>query len=162
MLDLLDACAHWPGVRQAREVVRFADARADSALESATRWLLAQQGLPAPDLQITICDPDGRDVGDVDFVWIERRTICEADGRLKYDGAQGLGSDNALWRENRREDALRALGFEVVRSYWDDLADGCSDLAGRVRAAFALNAPRSLLPDFGWYERPKRRAQRAM
>lgn len=125
--EVLAACPSWPGVRQAREVVAFADARSDSVLESALRWQFGRQGLPAPDLQITICDADGRDVGDVDFVWRAHRTICEADGRLKYAEAAGQGAggprstanpreQNALWREKRREDALRLLGFEVVRA----------------------------------------------
>ena len=41
----------------------FADARADSPLESRSRWRLHTQGLPPPDLQVTICDEHGRDAG---------------------------------------------------------------------------------------------------
>lgn len=164
---VLDRCSGWPGVRQGRDVLAFADARSDSALESALRWQFARQGLPAPDLQITICDTHGRDVGDVDFVWLAHQTICEADGRLKYaldsEGAKDGENrrDNPLWREKRREDALRLLGFEVVRAYWDDLADGGAGVAARIRAAFAMNASRSALPDFGYYERLIRKHQRA-
>ncbi|MDT7571928.1 MAG: hypothetical protein QOE05_2102 [Actinomycetota bacterium] len=159
--EVLQRCSHWPGVRQARAVVAFADARSDSALESALRWQFAQQGLPAPDLQITICDAEGGQVGDVDFVWLARRTICEADGRLKYDEKDGPRKENALWREKRREDALRWLGFEVVRAYWDDLKDEGAGVAARIRAAFALNAARAALPDFGYFERAARKQQRA-
>lgn len=154
VLAVLDGCGHWPGVQTAREVVRFADARADSPLESGTRWLLSRQGLPAPDLQRTICDAFGRDVADVDMVWLEHRTVLETDGRLKYTAPE------ALWREKRREDALRLLGFEVVRGYWADLADDCHGLAARIRQAFALNAARAQLPPYCHREKADRIEQR--
>lgn len=37
---------------------------------------------------------------------------------MKYAGADGRG---ALVSEKRREDALRALGYRVVRLTWSDL-----------------------------------------
>lgn len=156
VLDVLAYCSGWPGVRLAREVVAFADARSDSPLESGVRWQLAQAGLPAPELQLTICDEDGRDEGDVDFVWLAQRTILEADGRLKY------AEPSALWREKRREDALRALGFEVVRCYWEDMMGGGAVIAARVRAAFALNAARTALPEFLYREKFDRHKQRLL
>lgn len=146
-------CAGWPGIAQARRVLAFADARADSALESRTRWRLVQQGLPAPELQVTLCDAHGRDVGEVDFLWREQRTILETDGRLKYT------EDAVLWREKLREDALRALGAEVVRGYWSDSAQ---ELAVKVRAAFALSAQQSVRPGYGFRETPRRRAQQLL
>jgi very-short-patch-repair endonuclease len=161
-LALIADHSRWPGSRQAREIVAFADARADSALESRTRWCLALQGLPPPELQLTICDEVGRDVGEVDFVWRAHRTILETDGRVKYepDGSAAWESRGVLWREKLREDALRELGFEVVRGYWSDLADDGRVLAERIRRAFAMVARYHRTAPYGSRERPIREAQR--
>ena len=142
-------CARWPGVKQAREVIAFADARADSVLESRSRWRLSEQGLPPPDLQLTLFTAEGRDVGEVDFVWLAQRTILETDGRLKYDDPA------ALWREKLREDALRALGFVVVRGYWSDSAE---QLAQKVLAGFQL-APSLPVASYGHRYTARRRDQ---
>lgn len=144
-------CVRWPGIRQARTVLAFADARADSPLESRSRWRLHTQGLPPPELQVTICDEHGRDAGEVDFVWLAQRTILETDGRLKYTSQQ------VLWAEKLREDLLRALGFVVVRGYWSDSAEA---LAAKVRAGF-LAAQRLPAASYGHRFRPVRQLQRA-
>jgi very-short-patch-repair endonuclease len=47
-------------------------------------------------------------------------TIVELDGLVKYAGADGR---QALIDEKRREDALRSLGYHVVRLIWRDLHD---------------------------------------
>jgi very-short-patch-repair endonuclease len=152
-------CTRWPGIRQARAILDFADARADSALESRTRWRLAQQGLPAPELQLTLCTEYGRDVGEVDFVWREHRTILETDGRLKYQDDDKPRDDNVLWREKLREDALRALGFVVVRAYWSDSAE---QLAAKVLAAFALAQTFPTAASYGHRYTTRRREQMAL
>jgi hypothetical protein len=51
---------------------------------------------------------------------------------VKYAGADGR---EALVREKRREDALRALGFRVVRLTWADLRRPERILAMLRRAA---------------------------
>jgi hypothetical protein len=125
--------------------VTFADRRAESALESLARVWFADAGLPAPDLQTTFCHPQNGDfVARVDFSWLQHRTVCEVDGRAKYDRA-----GDVLWREKLREDALRDLGLEVVRGYWLDRSDGGAALAERVRRAFARAAVRSDAPVYG-------------
>jgi len=45
--------------------------------------------------------------------------VVEFDGAVKYAGADGRA---ALVAEKLREDRLRALGYEVVRIVWSDLA----------------------------------------
>jgi hypothetical protein len=44
-----------------------------------------------------------------------------------------------VWREKRREDALRDLGWQVVRWTWADLLQPWV-LADRLQRAFARNA----------------------
>ena len=45
--------------------------------------------------------------------------VIEFDGKIKYGGVGGL---QALVDEKAREDRLRALGYEIVRLTWADLA----------------------------------------
>jgi len=125
----------WSGVRQAREAVAFADRRSESALESVGRCGFAEQGLPAPDLQVWLGDELGP-FARVDHYWAAHRTVAEADGALKYVGPADL------FEEKRREDRLRDAGFEVVRYTWDEALHRPDLLAARLRRAFDRAARR--------------------
>jgi hypothetical protein len=59
-----------------------------------------------------------------DFYWEEFRTVGEFDGKAKYgrDLRPGQDPGEAVYREKRREDALRDLGLQVVRWTWDELS----------------------------------------
>ena len=109
-----------PGRAAARAVVDLADGLAESPGESWTRVLFVSLGLPTVDPQVEIRDERGRLVGRVDFLFRAQRTIVEFDGLVKYGGADGR---QALVDEKRREDALRSLGYQVVRLTWRDLHD---------------------------------------
>ncbi len=80
---ILGRCARWPGVKQARRVVEFADERAGSPLESAARVVFDQFGVDRPELQATVFTPNAAFL--VDFIWRDRNVIAEADGLLKYN-----------------------------------------------------------------------------
>lgn len=129
-------CARWPGIRKAREVVEFADSRAASALESVSRVAFAEAGLPPPQLQVPIGDPEWPD-GIVDFLWEEYGVIGEADGMFKYDG-----SPMALRAEKLRQEALEARGYIVVRWTWDDIWRRPDWVVDRLRRAMAEGARR--------------------
>jgi very-short-patch-repair endonuclease len=94
----------------------LADADAESPGESLTRLLLTGLGFRVRS-QVNIRDASGF-VARVDFL-VGDRVVVEFDGLVKYEGAQGR---EALAREKRREDRLRAAGYEVVRLTWADLA----------------------------------------
>ena len=134
---VLADCPRWPGVRRAGAAWAVADGRAESPLESRCRVWFARQGLPAPSPQVRIINDRGREIARVDFLFREQRTVCEADGRVKYDDPR------ALWREKRREDQLREQGLEVVRATWADGDDDGRALAERLRRAFARSAART-------------------
>lgn len=120
------------GQRWARMVPELADGRSESPGESRTRVLLHLGGLSGAEPQVVIWDGRGRFVARVDLLFRRQRVVVEFDGLVKYDRATGRA---ALIAEKRREDALRALGYEVVRVTWADLADPARVLA-QVRAAF--------------------------
>lgn len=105
-----------PGNERARAALAFADARAESPLESLSRVAIAQLGYPAATLQHEIRDATGALVARSDFAWQAEGLVGEADGRLKYaQGAAGNEDGHAVMREKRREQALRAEGWWVVR-----------------------------------------------
>jgi hypothetical protein len=53
-------CPRWPGIRQARRVVDFANPGAESVLESCARVVFHEYGLEAPELQFTVTGADFR------------------------------------------------------------------------------------------------------
>jgi alkylated DNA nucleotide flippase Atl1 len=128
----------WPGVRAARRVVEFLDARSESAGESMSRVRLMEEGLPRPELQQEIFGPDGRLVARVDFRWKEYNTVGEFDGKIKYGRLLKPGQriEDVIFEEKVREDAVRDLGLQVVRWISRDLYRP-GVLRERVLRAFA-------------------------
>lgn len=140
-LEKLDTMRDWRGARNAGAVVEFADGRAESVGESLSRLRFREVGLPAPDLQRKIYAPNGALVGIADFLFEEHWTIGEFDGKGKYLRSWRPGEDagDVVWREKQREDALRELGYEVVRLIWADLYRPWV-IEQRFRRAFARAA----------------------
>lgn len=103
------------GQRSARLVAEHADGRRESAGESRSWWLLQQLPVPRPIPQVFVRN-GGVVVARVDFLLEGTTVVVEFDGMLKYSGIADVHA------EKRREDALRGLGYEVVRLTWDDLA----------------------------------------
>jgi Protein of unknown function (DUF559) len=126
--QILDACARWPGVTQARRVVAFADERAGSALESAARVVFDEFGLDPPELHVTVHLPAHSFL--VDFCWRERRVIAEADGLAKY------AADKDLIAQFQRDRLLRDAGYKVVHFTWRELFKTPDLVVTRIRQAF--------------------------
>jgi len=126
---VLDHCAGWPHVLDARRVVDFSDRRAESVLESIGRVVMHEHGLEPPDLQAELGGPDGF-IGRVDYYWPQHRTIAEADGKKKYDTR-----DEAV-RQLRRDARLREAGFEVVHFTWADIMYKPERVIASILAAF--------------------------
>jgi hypothetical protein len=84
---------------------------------------LLELGLPKPQLQVRILDTNGRLVARSDFGWLDRRTVGEFDGKIKYGRAlePGKSIEDVVYEEKLREDAIRDLGWQVVRWTWADL-----------------------------------------
>jgi hypothetical protein len=122
------AAASWGhGAAGARAVASFIDGRSESVGETRSRVRIAECGLPAPTLQQAVQARNGRTYR-VDFFWKDHGVIGEFDGLAKYDDRHDLVA------EKRREDALRDLGFEVVRWTWHDLDRFDGVAAGIARA----------------------------
>jgi hypothetical protein len=130
LLRLLGLTEFWPGSPTARSAIGFGDGRSESVGESRLRVLMYNHGLPRPVLQAVYEDENGF-IARVDFDFPEYETVVEFDGMFKYAG----GSPDVLTREKAREDRLRALGLQVVRTTWSDL-DHPSRVVSRIQAAF--------------------------
>lgn len=109
------------GTRTLRAALGFADGRAESPGESISRVVLSRLGIPRPELQFEIFSTGGRLVARVDFAWPDLGVVGEFDGRVKYDGTYGRTTADAVMAEKRREAALVAAGWRVVRWTWSDL-----------------------------------------
>jgi len=74
----------------------------------------------------------------VDFGWPAAGVVGEFDGRVKYSRlvGPGLTPGEVVFREKRREDALRAAGMAVVRWTWEELTN-FDPIAARLRRALA-------------------------
>lgn len=118
VLEVLDRLAETP--RQATRATRWmrqTDAASESVGETRARLLLLDLGHDVRS-QVRIADPTGVVFARVDLLvgsWV----VVEFDGLVKYEGAEGRA---ALAAEKAREDRLRAMGYEVVRLTWADLA----------------------------------------
>ncbi len=146
ILMALDERSGRRGVRAARRVVERADGAAESPGESITRWEILEGGLPAPELQVVVRTPSG--VYRLDLAWREKRVAVEFDGFVKYSGGFGSAPD-VVFAEKRRQDALEAAGWLVVRVTWDDLKDPDQMLARIRRALSRRTARRDLSREHG-------------
>lgn len=113
--------------RRHRDALLAADGRAESAFESRVRAELIRAGVPPPVLQHVVRGAGGQVLGRVDFAWPGQRLIVEADGASVHASAAALREDV------RRQNALVAAGWTVLRFTWADLGT----VAARVRAALS-------------------------
>lgn len=143
VLEVLAGCESWPYAVRAARRVPLLDGHRESPVESWSYVALHRRGIPLPEPQVIVCDGGGRPVARVDGWWDELAAVAEIDGAVKY----GVGADldiqearRALFREKRREDALRRLGATVVRWGAAELRDEAG-WAAEVREQLAAAEP---------------------
>lgn len=118
----------WPGIAIADRLLRLADGRRESWLESASAWVMASWELPRPIPQVNVWDEQGRFVARVDNLWPELGVVGEADGLGKYlmNARRGESDEeataSALEKQAAREERIVDLGLEVVRWETSDLS----------------------------------------
>ena len=126
--EVADALAASTAVRNRRaaeSVIAFGADEAGSVGESVSRVLMDDFGFPAPLLQVRHLAPPG--LGRwfyTDFEWPELKLIGEFDGFVKFSDPRflrGRTPAQVAFDEKRREDALRAAGFRVIRWTWEHL-----------------------------------------
>jgi hypothetical protein len=116
------------GAARARDVLPLGDRRAESPMESWSRWLFHEAGLPAPDLQRDLHDPDGWFIGRADFVWWEQKVLVEFDGDHHRDRKTFVD-------DVRRQNALVAAGWTILRFTSADVLGRPAYVVATIRAA---------------------------
>lgn len=129
-----EAGAGWPGILRACSVLRHADGRRASPLESWSWSFFLDRALPLPALQVRV----GNDIAD--FGWLEEGVLGEADGQDKY-GEDEVTRRRTFIAEKRRQERLEDAGFIVVRWGYADLLRP-DHLAARILAALARGSAR--------------------
>lgn len=122
MLALIDAASRVRGVRRAREIVTFADPRAESVGESVSRLHLADLGFRDVACQVRVRTADREYEVDFDIGGV----LGEFDGVTKYVDRgmrRGRTAEQVVVEEKRREDAIRAAsGKRMIRWVMRDIA----------------------------------------
>ncbi|MBM7365790.1 hypothetical protein [Gordonia hydrophobica] len=109
------------GASTALSAIKHADGRSANPYESWGRAQIIQAGLPVPDLQTHFVLSDGSNAY-CDYSWAGK-VVAEYDGKRKYwrDLRPGDDPGDIVYREKKREDALRRLELGVTRWITDDL-----------------------------------------
>lgn len=117
------------GAVRARRALRHGDPRAESRMESVTRWLLIEAGLPTPELQYAIRDQDGYAVARLDLAYPRLRIAIE------FDGAVHRQAD-VFARDLRRQNMLVNDGWTVLRFSGADVLGRPDSVVAQVSAAW--------------------------
>lgn len=120
LLSLLKESAIYRGVRQARNILQWADASCESVGERALLWAILTVSPIAPVCQYEV-QVEGR-IFYLDFAFPDLRLAFE------FDGMSKMGSNESEFRQAQREmlDRQRLLerqGWRVLRFQWQDFRD---------------------------------------
>jgi len=116
----IEGCLRGPGSVHAKQVLRFADGRSGSAIETLARVRLVLAGLRV-ECQVYI-----EGVGRVGFL-VEGWLVVEIDGFAFH-------AERAQYREDRRRgNRLTALGYRVLRFTYEDVRSRPDHLVDTVR-----------------------------
>jgi hypothetical protein len=107
---------HFPGIVQARELLRLIDPRAESPGESWLRLRLIDAGFPFPRPQYEVIDHRGRIIARIDLAYPEIKLAME------YDGAAFHSHDEDRIHDGRRRELLTdAYGWRIEPATKDDV-----------------------------------------
>lgn len=143
LTSAVDAGRGRTGIAAARPLPTLVDPRAESPLESRSRWAFVVHALPVPQTQTVIVDEDGRFIARTDFSWPEG-VVGEVDGGEKLTDP---GARRALLE---RQSRLMRAGLRIVRWRESDLRSFASTAAWireELAAAAADRRPRRWRPE---------------
>lgn len=124
----LDAHRGLRGVREARRALLLTDARAESPPESRVRVLLVLAGMhPVP--QHEVRDARGCFIARVDLA------VPSAQVAVEYDGREVHQRSDVFVHDRRRQNALLAAGWTVLRYTAQDLRERPDAVVAEVLAA---------------------------
>jgi hypothetical protein len=119
------------GVRQADTVCTLIEPLTESPMESRLRLSLVQAGFDPPISQHVIRNAQGDFVARADLAYPQCRIVIEYDGALHWEQRR---------EDDRRRDAMRALGWTVLVASRSDYYEHPQAFFAQVRRAFAASA----------------------
>lgn len=114
------------GIVQVRDLLRFVDGRAESAMESEARLAMLDGGLPRPELQYLIRGRDG-EVWRVDFAWPEARVAAE------YESVDWHAGRAEMERDKKRFAGIQDTDWIVVPIVVADVRRSPDRMCGRIQ-----------------------------
>jgi hypothetical protein len=124
------------GIVAVRELLPYADARAESAMESEARLVMIDYGLPRPELQYPIRGHDG-EVWWVDFAWPEARVAAE------YESIDWHAGRLEMIKDKKRFAGVQECGWTVIPIVVDDVRRFPARLAERIDVHLSRAEPGS-------------------
>lgn len=121
------------GIVAVRELLAYADARAESAMESEARLVMIDHGLPLPVLQHEIRGRNG-ELWRVDFAWPDARVAAE------YESIDWHAGRDEMLRDKTRWGKIQELGWALIPIVVHDVRREPGRLAERISSH--LNRPR--------------------
>jgi hypothetical protein len=113
------------GIVKVRELIEYADGRAESPMESEARLVFIEGGVPMAELQYVIRDMYGREWR-VDFAWPKAMVVAE------YDSIEWHANPDA-WRHDKIKSArLQECGWLTIPMVIDDVRKYPADLVARI------------------------------
>jgi hypothetical protein len=113
------------GIVKVRELLQYADGRAESAMESEARLVFIDGGLPLPELQYEIVDRCGQ-LWRVDFAWPDAMVVAE------YESMDWHASPEALKHDRIKTARLQECGWTTIPMVVDDVRRQPFDLVARI------------------------------
>lgn len=131
--DLEDAVREQRGRRgivAARDLLPYADGRAESAMESEARLVMIDYGLPLPELQYEIHGRNGESWR-VDFAWPDARVAAE------YESVDWHVGRAEMLRDKKRFAGVQECEWTVIPIVVDDVRRYPARLAQRIDSHLA-------------------------
>ncbi|TSD95083.1 DUF559 domain-containing protein [Skermania sp. ID1734] len=122
------------GIVVVRDLLPLVDGRAESPMESETRLLLLDGGVPTPELQFAVFDDFGVVRFYLDFAWPAFMLAAE------YDGDEHHGNALAVRRDKARVAWLQDRGWLIIPITADDVRRRPQQLLARILAHLAARA----------------------
>lgn len=113
------------GIVKVRELVAYVDGRSESPMESETRLVFIDGGLPRPEVQFEIVDRCGQ-LWRVDFAWPAVKVVAE------YDSMEWHANAVALRHDRMKTARLQECGWTVIPIVVDDVRHHPLDLVARI------------------------------
>lgn len=137
LADVLENPGCVPGIKKARRALGLIRPGTETMGETWIRLKIIEAGLPCPDVNVAVRRPDNDSFFLLDQGYLELVIAIEVDGPVHADVDQ--------WkRDVSRENLLKSMGWQVVRTSPDDYRDPADFIAAlkqaRARAIAAQSA----------------------